>query len=198
MWDNYRSTFPKRYITPGFFDEYLENCLRQRHPKTILDIGGGTEGTAALQEIGVPTYLLDPFVKGKPDWITEKVPWDTTLTFDAVVARGSINYLTKEELLRTQEMLNPGGTFIANTFLNPPPEEWGERPYQNSLGHTGIERSRYNPSTSSIEHVLIPSKGEPIEHSFFYYSPEEYRALFPRITLTTYKGNSVILTWTKP
>jgi hypothetical protein len=193
MWTEYRSTFPARYIEPGHFDEYLTKVIREKKPHSILDVGGGTEGTIALKGLGIHTYLLDPGVKEKPYWMRGRVDWDTPQRFSAIVARGSINYLKKEELFLIKKMLEPGGVFLANTFAAPPSEEWRERPYRTLAGSAGVERSRYNSEKRIIEHELIPDSGAPISHTFFYYSPEEYQDIFPGAEIIPYHQNSAIL-----
>ncbi|MES3004849.1 MAG: hypothetical protein V4690_01900 [Patescibacteria group bacterium] len=192
-WNKYKNTFPTRYLEQGYFDEYIKKIISETKPKTILDIGGGVTGTTALVDSGAKVYLLDPFVTNKPDWIFEKINWDTVQQFDLVVARGSINYLTTNELLKINKLISPEGTFIANTFLNQPKQEWSERLYVNTLGEEGTERSRYNLEKQVIEHELVTKSGEVISHTFFYHSPDIYKKIFPGINITEYKTNSAIL-----
>jgi hypothetical protein len=193
MWDKYRSTFPLRYLEKSYFDEYLETLIDQKGPQTALDIGGGVTGTAALNRSSLRAYLLDPFVNLKPDWVIENLNWETDKTFDLVLARGSINYLSKDQVMRVPKLLKPRAVFLANTFLSPPPTEWNGRPYRNAEGEMGTEFARYRPSTGTVEHRLAPEKGEEIVHSFFYYTSKDYEVLLPGAKILPYKGNSAII-----
>ncbi len=197
MWGNYRTTFPERYIQQGYFDEYIRKVALELNPKTILDVGGGSEGTEVLRELGIPVYLLDPYIPEKPWWMTGMVEWDTIERFDMIVARGSINYLARDELSKLSEFLDSRGVFVANTFLEHPPEKWVEREYRSISGQKGLERFRYNPKKKIIEHELIPESGDKITHSFFYYSPADYKKIFPNSRLIKYKDNSAILYFDK-
>jgi len=196
-WNNYKNIFPTRYLELGYFDEYIKKFVLDKKPKKILDIGGGVDGTTALKDSGALVYLLDPFVTNKPDWIYEKIDWNNNEKFDVIVARGSINYLTEAELIKIKDFVNPGGYFIANTFLNPPDENWSERPYVNVSGQNGIERSRYITEKKTIEHELILPTRKTVNHLFFYYSPSDYLKIFPNINTTEYKKNSAILCFKK-
>lgn len=197
MWNDYRKTFPSRYIKEGYFDKYIRKTVLAERPKKILDIGGGAEGTKVLKGLGTKVYLLDPYVNKKPSWIHKKVGWDIKLVFDLIVARGSINYLNKKELSKVKKLLVPGGIFIANTFASPPWERWSERRYKDIPGRSGLERYRYNPKKKIVEHELLPRGGRKIKHSFFYYSPKDYKNVFPGSEFIRYKANSIILYFKK-
>lgn len=197
MWTDYKKTFPVQYIKLGYFDEYIRQIVLEKKPETILDIGGGVDGTLALKDTGSQVYLLDPYIPVKPEWIAGQVDWGTKKQFDLIVARGSINYLSTEELHKIKDMLVPGGIFIANTFIKCPSGVWSERPYLNVAGEKGIERSRYDESEGSVKHELIPEHGDPITHSFFYYSPGDYEKIFPGIQIILHKANSGILVFKK-
>ena len=193
-WNKYRDFFPERYIKSGYFDEYL---LKIEGVLNILDIGGGINGTEVLNKPNFTVDLLDPFIEKKPDWMNEKVNWSTNKIYDLVICRGSLNYLTIDELNSIKSLLVSGGRFIANTFLNHPPDEWISRFYGTVSGLKGNERFRFNCEKSIIEHELIPEYGESIFHSFFYYSREFYEKMFPGVEFIEHKENSIILNWNK-
>ena len=197
MWTDYKKTFPVQYINLGYFDEYVRQVVLEKKPKLILDVGGGIDGSVVLKGTDSAIYLLDPFISVNPEWMDDKVDWDTTKQFDLIVARGSINYLTKDELDRVKSLLNPFGTFIANTFLVSPPEQWTKRPYETVAGEKGVERFRYNQEKGVVEHELLPEHGVKIAHTFFYYSPEEYKTMFPGLKIINHKKNSAILYFEK-
>ena len=194
-WENYRQDFPTRYLNTGFFDQYVENMLDAREYKQILDVGGGVEGTQVLKKATKATvYLLDPYVKKAPSWMKNVTESDRFNKYDLIVARGSINYLTDNEIINIKNSLGRAGEFVANTFLTPPPTEWTERPYETITGQKGIERVRYSSEHKVVQHELIPEIGEKISHRFFYRSREDYKHLFGEgVTLNEHKKNSSIL-----
>jgi len=192
MWSNYRDTFPTRYIEEGYFDKWLSEEIEDWYINTALDIGGGTEGTQVLNQPNLKVSLLDPFVDKKPDWMYDKVDWDTTNKYDLIVCRGSVNYLTIEQLKKIKTMLNVGGEFIFNTFVNPPPVTWTERPYKTLDGVKGTERSKFNPDDDTIQHELISENGDKTEHIILYYAPILFKEIFHTIQLLEYRKNSMI------
>lgn len=192
IWRRYKQSFPSRYHAPGHFDKVIERTIKRHRPTSALDVGGGQDGTLALKKSGVPTWLLDPFVV-KPSWVVSKVAWDDDTyagMFDLIVARGSINYLRPTQLLRLRKKLRRGGVLIANTFKQPPPTYWVERPYEK-----GVERARMR-SYPIVEHELI-SGGDVLAHTFIYYSPAHWDAFFPGVKQTSYGRNSLLLTYTR-
>lgn len=168
-WTAYRETFPDRYIQPGELDELVSQILLKfpKPPAMCLDIGGGTTGTSALRSENATAFTLDPHVS-PPPWQTP-ITWDTKETFDLIVARGSINYLTVEELRKIPRLLKPQGRAIFNTFLTP---KEISRPFHNSLsGTSGTEFTRIQKrgETETIHHTLQISGGQTIEHTFFHH-----------------------------
>lgn len=127
-WNKYREYFPTRYFSLGDFDEYLRNYLTKNpQVETILDIGGGAFGSEVLKDFNKKVYLLDPFIDQAPDWMEGKVGYDHQMKFDLVVARGSINYLTPDQISQILLWIKPKGMFVANTFLTAPSNDWTER-----------------------------------------------------------------------
>lgn len=188
-WRQYRASFPRRYLEAGTFDGVLATALAKRKPRRALDIGGGVEGTHALQAAGVETWLLDPFVD-KPAWAKDMLTWDKLLVFDFIVARGSINYLTKKQIASIPAYLDKGGIFLANTFATPPTKAWSERPYSNINGQVGVERVRLQ--RGKVEHELLIG-GKKIAHKFFHYPLETWAKLMPGSNWTRYGKNSVLV-----
>ncbi|MGK7874870.1 MAG: hypothetical protein AB4426_16690 [Xenococcaceae cyanobacterium] len=140
----------------------------------ILDIGGGKEGTKYLNRAHLNCWLLDPFIKGCPEWMIDNIDWETAthMRFDLILARGCFNYLTKPQISVIPSMLKASGSFLFNTFYKP---RSGSRNYKNSrTGTTGIERFQYYQSRNIIEHQLEPSgKDYIIRHTFFVYHLDE-------------------------
>lgn len=197
-WNLYRSQFPTRYWEQGKFDEELTlklNRLFLKKPiKNALDVGCGTLGTLALKYFSlhkkIEVDMLDPYVEAKPDWMRNKVDWDVQEKYDIIVARGSINYLNEEQMKKLQSLLNPQGFLIANTFLTAPSSEWSEREAENSLCEIGIERSRLVGNI--VEHEIIFPKYN-VQHTFFYYSEQDYKRFFKEVSFETYARNSSLL-----
>ena len=196
FWNDYRAIFPSRYIENGYFDERISQFISEFEYISVLDVGGGTTGTEALKKPNVVVDLLDPFVNIKPEWMNKKIDWDYSNKYDLIVCRGSVNYLTIEEFICIQDMLDPGGSFLFNTFLDQPSEEWSERPYVTIDGNSGIERSRFNRSNSTIEHEL-EYDGGVLPHIINYYSEDQYKTIFPGIFIEKYKKNSAICLYLK-
>ncbi len=197
-WNKYREEFPARYWQHGLFDEKLLNVLKEFSPQykfqSALDIGGGVLGTLVLKDFSqtnnIKVDLLDPFISKKPEWINEHINWDNNKEYDLIVARGSINYLTVEQLHKIKAMLTPNGVFVANTFLNAPSQEWSEREAINMHGEKGIERSRLVGNV--IEHQIIFPKYKHL-HTFFYYSLEDYKKALGTIKTDNYAKNSSLI-----
>ncbi len=197
-WNLYRSQFPTRYWEQGKFDEELtlklNRLILNQSLKKGLDVGCGTLGTLALKYFSIQNKIevdmLDPYVDAKPDWMKNKVDWNVQEKYDVIVARGSINYLNEAQMKKLQSMLNPQGFLIANTFLTAPSSEWNEREAKNSLGEVGIERSRLVGNI--VEHEII-FQNYSVQHTFFYYSEQDYQRIFQELTFETYARNSSLL-----
>lgn len=197
-WNLYREQFPTRYWQHGAFDEKLSVLLQQWHKEksiqTALDVGGGVLGTLVLKEFcassGTKAYLLDPFVKTLPDWMQGKIQWQDNEKFDLIVARGSINYLTPEQLQKLSQMLKLQGILVANTFLIAPSNQWSQREVQNAQGEKGLERSRLVGNT--IEHEIIFNE-YTVKHTFYYYSLQEFERFLGKLEVNNYAKNSSMI-----
>lgn len=177
-WPAYAAAFPDRYLRSSHFDQRVLREVAQPRPLDALDIGGGKEGTPALQQAHVRCWLLDPFIETCPTWMAANLNWETVgaYRFDVIVARGCFNYLTEPQIKMIWTLLKEDGCFLFNTFYQP---KTGERRYTNSqTGSTGIERFRYCADQNLIEHELEPD-GQPylIRHTFFVYSLDQIIAL---------------------
>lgn len=179
-WNTYREMFPERYIKPSAFDTLIENTVSIRvRPQTVLyalDIGGGQKGTQGLRHEGVNAYLADPFmVESKPKWMKANLGplRNIKSIFDLIVARGSFNYLTEEEIRLIPNFLKDSSSvFLFNTFSHP---KTGERRYSSLFGD-GIERSQIEGN--KIRHQLLPDNSNIIfEHFFYVYSLDTIRNL---------------------
>lgn len=194
-WDRYRHDFPDRYWRQGAFDETLRSFVAQRQVAHCLDIGGGATGTEVLGEFAFDTHLLDPYVKEAPAWMKGRQQWEAPhATFDLAVARGSINYLSIEQLQTIADFLKKGGALIANTFLTVPQTQWRERGVTNGKGEAGIERVRCVDGVVH-HHLVFPSTS--IEHTFFFYSEDQFSRLFPGVRFLQHGPNSHTLFWEK-
>lgn len=192
-WNLYRTYFPKRYWQNSHFDEELKKLILSAKPQTVLDVGGGAEGTEVLKDFSnLEVYLLDPNIDAKPEWMKGTIDWNNSSDhkFDLIVLRGCINYLTLDQMTELTLWLNKGGMIIANTFLNPPSTDWTERPVENQALEVGVERFRLVDNV--VEHQLKFDRYE-INHSFYYYTLEQYFEAFKVLGYTKYGTNSVIL-----
>lgn len=190
IWNQYQARFPVRYLETGLFDEKVLAFLQGKRHLRILDLGGGEHGNKILYHQGHEVFFLDPYVKNLPSGSAGRITWDTQEKFDLIVARGCINYLTPKQLTKIPLLLNKQGTFLANTFLKPPSENWQERSVENSQGIKGIERIRLQGQV--VEHQTIFPDYQ-VNHQFFYYSLEEYFTYFKVLGYQKYGKNSAIL-----
>lgn len=159
-------------------------------PSFAMDIGGGEEGTKWLNTFKIKTNLLDPFVK-KPKWVNKKISWSDCKKYDLIVARGSINYLKEWEIRTIPPRLTDKGIFLANSFVRPPSREWTSRHYTNGKQEIGFEKFRLN-KRNLIEHE-IHIQGIVVDHTFFYYTPNQFKSMLPGVKLIPYGTNSVRL-----
>ena len=195
-WNLYRQQFPVRYWEEGLFDKNLAiqlNMLSQPI-KNGLDVGCGVLGTLTLKDFAIKNNIsvdmLDPYVDNKPDWMNDKITWDSNNKYDLIIARGSINYLTPEQMRKLESMLNKNGILMANTFLTAPSKEWSERETKNASGEIGVEKSRLVGNV--VEHRII-FKEYDISHNFYYYSENNYKEVFKNIEFITYAKNSTLI-----
>lgn len=197
-WNKYRGEFPRRYWEHGIFDEKLALILPELHKQysftSALDVGGGILGTLILKDFSkdnnVEVDLLDPFILQKPEWMRNKVNWDSHEQYNLVVARGSINYLTLEQMSKLKIMMSPSSVFIANTFLNAPSSNWSEREVTNIHNEKGVERSRLIGNV--IEHEIIFPKYKHL-HTFFYYPLEILEKVLGSLEVVNYSKNSSLI-----
>jgi hypothetical protein len=200
-WEHYENLFPARYIHTGQFDQEILKVIEDIKPWAALDIGGGKYGTKALRDV-FRVFLLDPFIKHMPFWMDGRFNWDEIgrdqngETFHLVVLRGSINYLSAEQLKIAASATDRA--LIANTFLEEP-QEYRERPYETIHGDEGLEITRYDPSTQTVTHILKPSKSprdcpDEIVHQFYYRSPEWFQSILPGVEIIP-RGKSATLIW---
>lgn len=191
-WSSYEEKFPERYWLPSQFDLILESWMRKcaTQEMSLLDVGCGIHGTKSIARWkGVNWFALDPFVPTPEGY--QEASWPLGgAKFDVIVLRGSINYLTKEQLLELKSALKEGGSLLANTFLTKPDEEWRERPYIDGRGISGIERSRC--VSGVVQHQLVLEK-EIIDHTFFYYDKAQIETWFEGVDFLNYGKSSSAL-----
>ena len=204
-WNTYLDVFPDRYINLGPFDDLINktvtNLLNKNKTIDALDVGGGKEGTLALKNPNIKTWLVDPFITNLPEWMISNwknlkaIPNDNNQKYHLIVARGSFNYLTGIEMRCICDRLKSGGIFLFNTFMLP---KTGERSYVNSKTQIkGIER--YYDEGRIIRHQLIPENGENIiEHNFYIWSKKMIEFLLHdlgglELTITQEKNSLYIM-----
>jgi hypothetical protein len=173
-WSMYRRQFPRRYLQESLFDRlFLRFIERYRSTYSdrlvsLLDVGGGQE----KDKVGnaVDDYeLLDPSVEHS-DVSWDEVRHTGSKFFEAlsfVRLRGSIAYLSQEELSWIEMAVKKGSIVGFNTFAYPPVKEIISRRYTSEEGE-GIEVIQYDAALGMINHTLAPKDGDPISHSFHY------------------------------
>lgn len=185
-WNKYYKTFPQRYIEWNPFDNFVSHYVDKYGPKDALDVGGGVYGTSALSPI-IPT-LLDPYVDPRrPWWFREVISWgDLHETYDLIVCRGSINYLTPQQI---QLLAFSGDNIIANTFN--PSLGMKYRKYE-SLSSSGLEISITREDL--VHHALIDDHMNVLYHTFNAYSPRDYKDILPGVEIYTYNKSLLLAT----
>ncbi len=174
-WNEYEDTFPAKYVNYSqFSDKLMEDAIGSKvanagHPISGLDVGGGLLGTRYLVKWTKSYSLLDPFVESH----LPQICWSDleARTFDVVLARGSINYLTQYCIKQLADAVQEDGLFLFNTFIQPPSEQM-ERLYHTKTSSFGSERARMvtGGPFGSVEHTLYPNeKDYCIVHTFYYY-----------------------------
>ena len=140
-WNNYKTTFPERYLKESRLDFELHNIISDilinKKCVKILDVGGGPNLTPALNRLfsddKVLIELLDPYCIVNPNLGNniQQTSWDyikrnvapqgkySHEPYDLIVLRGSINYLTLEEINTIYNCIACNGILIANSFAEP-------------------------------------------------------------------------------
>jgi len=183
-WNEYRKNFPDRYWKESFFDKLLLDFLSRENIKEVLDFGGGKYGTEILNNPVFSVYFQDPFVT-KPDW--QKSP-EPNQKFDAIVARGCINYLTLEEISSLKNRLKPNGYLIFNSFEKEP--QAYEKTFIDGKGEICLEKAYCK---DGVVHHIIEKHEERISHTFFYYTPDQYHKALGSFKLERYGKNSIVI-----
>jgi len=197
-WQGYASTFPERYLAPSRSDAVIRAELGRRRSGRALDVGGGPWGTRYLRAWASEYRLLDPYVHT----VLKTVGWEDLRTeeFDAVVARGSVNYLVEDEIAALARCVRAGGLLAFNTFVRP---STVERRYSSRTGQ-GTERTRLVPGGpyGMVEHVLEPDDVDwRIVHSFFHYPVRALHGLIGSQGLTCdveLRGNTAVFLYRRP
>lgn len=178
-WSKYYEVFPERYF--GTREELEEAyAYAEAHPELdTLEVGGNS--TCRLK------YNLDPNMEGETIVTYDDL---STMRFDLVVARNSINYLSERELFKVLNALGEGGRFIANGFAEAPLEsircEEGRR-------EVAVKRFDSGLSADVIDHFLIVDD-QIYAHTFYARGEEEYRALGFDVER---KGSSIVIRKTR-
>jgi len=188
-WNEYINLYPDRYMMETEFDakkhQFIEilSFLNKRRPISILDIGGGVNGSISNDQRSNHCYLLDPYVKGLPDGYKGTVDWNANfIRYDAIICRGAFNYLSEKEIKKIPELLGYKGLFLFNTFGKP---SQIMRSYNKNNQLAGFEETRYIKKDNIIRHKLMPAdKCTIIEHDIIYYSPEKIQELFNKKIIT--------------
>jgi hypothetical protein len=188
VWNDYANSFPTRYTDRG---TNFDLIAQQEATNTvndggiIVDVGCGVRGTLE-GHLRCFSYQLDPFVTQLPQKYIRplsyqdfegmyyqnglcrfKNPSSTDPRFTKILFlfRGSINYLSKEELQLLGNIPVPK-TFCFNTFSVANLQDT-IRDYSSANGDQGTEVSIVK--NDRIKHILLPDNKPAIYHEFYIY-----------------------------
>jgi len=176
-WENYREVFPDRYLKPSAFDKVFNKMVQQKSAAAkrrlrILDIGGGLCGNS-FKAIG-DYYLLDTGISST-EKNTIQISWNEVaeIEYDFIRMRGSIAYLSKEELGVVASMLCNKTVVAFNTFRTVGgPIKVREYSSKSGGGKEIVEADLRN---GVIKHILDPYGVDGVFVSHFYIrTVEEY------------------------
>lgn len=168
-WDKYYQLFPERYFS---IPRKMQEIIDQYQEKETLEIGSNRHSCAK--------YAYDPFVSAEN---AVNLEWKDVMDgqFDLMIAKNSINYLSKEELAH---LIKRTKHFVANTFVKAPEEKIVP----------GIESSTLDSLSdeiSLVEHTLRLQDDSIMRHAFFAHTEEDYREL--GFQVEKYGKNSALL-----
>jgi len=170
-WNTYKEVFPDRYLKPSIFDQEAQKVIDQFATATVLEVGGGKEGTNYLKSPNRDCWTLDPYVSDYPLWHHGNLDYVLLeyYSFDIIFIRGAFNYLAEEQIKLLVDTLHDKGVMLFNTFYKPPLEPM-QRRYTNSLSNTsGVETAEYDIETKQVRHTLEPDGSDHVIHNIFYY-----------------------------
>ena len=217
-WNNYRLTFPKRYLKDSKLDfelhKIISDILINGKYCKILDVGGGPDLTTALHRLfnndKIVINLLDPNCTINPILTVDNIrqtTWDNIERnvvplhdpYDLIVLRGSINYLTLEQISLLEECLAVGGILIANSFAEPTEMDRICFNYDNTITGREICEPFMNGEQTIMRHSVSWNNEEKIVHDFYYHYPiNVVRYLnFHNVNVLFYGENSVLYTLKK-
>lgn len=110
IWDNYYEQFPERYFRTPFEIKEIIDSTPFKESKT-LEIGGNKNVCSK--------YSYDPYVKSD-NALNLSAAELKEHTFDYIVIRNAISYISVSDLNFYKSLLNKGGLLIANTFKTAP------------------------------------------------------------------------------
>jgi len=187
-WLSYADTFPRRYTARGTkFDQIvqLEASKVVNDMGVIVDVGCGIQGTLE-GNLRLFSYQLDPYINQLPQDYIRPLSYqdfegmyyqnglcrfknpscnDPQFTKMLFLFRGSINYLSKEELQLLGNIPVPK-TFCFNTFSTVNPQDT-IREYSSANGDQGTEVSIVKGN--KIKHILLPDNKPAQFHEFYIY-----------------------------
>lgn len=175
-WGRYFELFPSKYFdtTHDRIKSLIETYCNPESNKITLEIGGNTRV--------VCKYNLDINFEESEQNLTYERLKGMKNTFDFILCRNSINYLSQSELDIVMGALKPGGIFIANSFRNAPEK------YKLTSNELAI---RIN---DKIIHYLLVGD-QLYRHEFYARGMEDYKSL--GFEAEEYGKASVLLTYTK-
>jgi hypothetical protein len=207
-WSKYRETFPEKYMKVSDFDHIVWNLHKQMVDHTlsesvhVLEVGGGTDDfymNFFTHPDGSSKYwCIDPYCGKGCDWdsVCENIK------FDLVLCRGTVGYLTGEQIKKMVKYAGDKGIIVMNNFFMLPMESVSSR--YKSKQSEGIEHAYACfdfPSYPCVEHMLIPDDDNipVIKHRMIFYSFQSIvklaREANPNVKIASYlyKNNSIAI-----
>lgn len=162
-WGRYYEQFPEKYFGTR---EEMEDVLKRaevRRDLMSLEVGGNTRCRCR--------YNLDPYMPG--DNVISYADLKDK-TYDIIVARNSISYLSEDELRKVADALKPDGVFLANAPAAGPDVKISE----NSGRKLETAVRFFNRETGAwmYSHSLILDD-QIYVHQFYDRKPEDYERL---------------------
>lgn len=185
-----------RYLTPNRTAQMLDMC-GPLSGKYVLDLcgGGGRASREALARGAIGVLLVDesyPMCRNVGNQqlgvlhadlesaleapLATVIDAQEGVPFDAAICQQAINYWFDADLIADlHKQLQPGATFVFNTFNEPPPFFPVPKQYEFA-GRQYLELS-WRTSERIVEHVQV-CEGLPAHTTRFkWITPEEFRAV---------------------
>lgn len=223
--NEFPSRYIKESKLDFYLHRIVSDILAKPKYDRILDVGGGPNFTSALRRIIDQSAfvgdlgkidLLDPYVKmndigDKYKIETEQVDWDRIKSlikprrfkdqdpkYNLIVCRGSLNYLTLEQIAIISCALDNNGTLIANSFADPTEIVRDVSLLDGTSAKESCVASTINGQVI-MKHMLEVGNNKVITHESYYHKPFSVVEAIgsDNIQVEFYGKNSVLYVYNK-